>query len=148
MIKIYTDGSYKPSTRQGGYASIILNDNDEVVKVLQQGYINTTNNRMELLGVLNGLEYFKTPKEITIFSDSSYVVNSISNGYVERWISDNDDSKKNMDLWSKILALTKFHKVSFIWVKGHNDNEWNELADTYANISAIVENPKIDLEKL
>lgn len=145
MIKIYTDGSYKPSTNQGGYASIIIND-DKIVKILQQGYINTTNNRMEIMGVLKALEFFKTPQDIIIYSDSSYVVSSISNNYVQRWVSDNDTSKKNMDLWSKILNLSNFHNVKFVWVKGHNDNRWNELADIYANISATVENPQIDLE--
>lgn len=113
MIKIYTDGSYKPSTGQGGYASIILK-NDEVLKILQEGYICTTNNRMELMGVLEGLKYFKTPQNIIIYSDSSYVVNSISGGYVERWILENDDSKKNMDLWSQIYALLNIHNVKFI----------------------------------
>lgn len=83
MIKIYTDGSYKPSTNQGGYASIIIND-DKIVKILQQGYINTTNNRMEIMGVLKALEFFKTPQDIIIYSDSSCVVSSMSNNYVQR----------------------------------------------------------------
>lgn len=73
MIKIYTDGSYKPTTDQGGYASIIT-ENNEVIKILYQGYIHTTNNRAELMGVLYALEYFKEPKDLEIYSDSSYIV--------------------------------------------------------------------------
>lgn len=83
MIKVYTDGSYKPTTDQGGYASIIT-DNDNVVKILYQGYIHTTNNRTELMGVLYALEYFKTPTQLEIYSDSSYIVSSVNNGYVDK----------------------------------------------------------------
>lgn len=82
MIKIYTDGSYKPITNQGGYTSVIT-ENDIVVKVLYEGYIHTTNNRMELMGVLNALKYFKTPMNLEIYSDSNYIVNSINNGYID-----------------------------------------------------------------
>lgn len=83
MIRIYTDGSYKPTTDQGGYSSIITKDN-EVIKILYQGYIHTTNNRAELMGVLNALKYFKTAQNLEIYSDSSYIVNSINNNYVKK----------------------------------------------------------------
>lgn len=83
MYKIYTDGSYKPSTNQGGYSAIIT-ENDQVIKILYYGYVNTTNNRSELRGVLNALKYFKQPVEIEIYSDSAYIVNSINNGYLEQ----------------------------------------------------------------
>lgn len=144
MIKIYTDGSYKPTTKQGGYASVII-ENDKIIKILYQGYIHTTNNRTELMGVLYALEYFKEPTQIEIYSDSSYIVSSINNGHVNRWIAEQDDSKKNMDLWRKINQLLHFHQVKFFWVKGHNHNEFNELADCYANIAAMVINPKEDI---
>ncbi len=146
MIRIYTDGSYKPTTDQGGYASIITED-DKVIKILYQGYIHTTNNRAELMGVLYSLEYFKEPKNLEIYSDSSYIVSSINNGHVYRWIIEQDDSKKNMDLWIKIVDLLHFHKVKFFWLKGHNNNKFNELADCYANIAAIVINPKEDIKQ-
>ena len=144
MIKIYTDGSYKPSINCGGYSAVITH-NDLVIKVLHEGFKNTTNNRMEIMGVLEALKYYKTPMEIEIYSDSSYVVNSINEKHLDRWVAEDDKTKKNMDLWSQIYPLLKLHKVKFIWVKGHNDNEFNELADLYANNSAIVLNPKIDL---
>ena len=97
MYKVYTDGSYKPTTTQGGYASIITK-NDQIVKILYYGYINTTNNRAELLGVLKTLEYFIAPTNLEIYSDSAYIVNNINNGYVEQWIKNKDTTKKNMDL--------------------------------------------------
>ena len=145
MIKIYVDGSYKPSTNQGGYA-VVITHNDLVIKVLHEGFINTTNNRMEIMAVLEALKYFKTPVEFDIYSDSAYVVNSINNGHLAKWISDNDCSKKNMDLWKDVYKFLQKHKVRFFWVKGHNDNEYNELADLYANNSAVILNPKIDLK--
>ena len=147
MIKIYTDGSYKPTTEQGGYASIIT-ENDQVIKILYNGYIHTTNNRAELMGILYALEYFKDSTELEIYSDSSYIVNSINNGHVKRWIEEHDNSKKNMDLWTRISKLLDFHNVTFFWIKGHNNNKFNELADCYANIAAIVINPKEDVKKI
>lgn len=83
MYKVYTDGSYKPVHDQGGYSSIIVKD-DKVIKVLYRGYKHTTNNRQELMGVLEALKYFKMPMELKIYSDSSYIVNSINSGLVEQ----------------------------------------------------------------
>ena len=83
MYKIYTDGSYKPTTKQGGYA-VIITENEQIIKVLYYGYINTTNNRAELQGVLNALKYFKYSAEMEIYSDSAYIVNSINNGCLEQ----------------------------------------------------------------
>ena len=143
MYKIYTDGSYKPTTKQGGYA-VIITENEQIIKVLYYGYINTTNNRAELQGVLNALKYFKYSTEVEIYSDSAYIVNSINNGYLEQWIQNCDETKKNMDLWQEIYQLIHFHNVKFFWIKGHNNNEFNELADCYANIAASVINPEQD----
>lgn len=144
MIKIFTDGSYKPTLNQGGYASIIT-ENNNIIKVLNYGYKNTTNNRMELLGVLSALMYFTVPTKMEIYSDSSYIVNSINNGYVYQWIFEDDSTKKNMDLWIQIVKQLELHDVKFFWVKGHNNHEFNELADCYANISSIVLNPETDV---
>lgn len=83
MIRIYTDGSYKPTTDQGGYASVIT-ENNQIIKILYQGYIHTTNNRAELMGVLYALEYFSEPRHLEIYSDSSYIVSSINNRYVDK----------------------------------------------------------------
>lgn len=143
MIKIYTDGSYKPSTNQGGYASIII-ENDKIIQILQYGFKNTTNNRQELYGVLEGLKYFKTPKDIIIYSDSAYIVNNYNGNYVYNWFLEERNDKKNLDLWKQIIDLCKFHNVKFEWVKGHSTNQFNNLADLYSNISAIIINPKDD----
>lgn len=135
MFECWTDGSYKPSINCGGYSAIITKDG-EIVKKLYRGYKNTTNNRMELLGVLECLKYFTNSEKITIYSDSQYIVSSINNKHLETWIKNNDQSKKNLDLWIPIYELLKFHTVTFIWVKGHNSNKFNELADLYATHSA------------
>ena len=87
---------------------------------------------MELYGVLEGLKYFNTPSQLIIYSDSQYVVGSINNGHLEKWISSNDTSKKNLDLWKQIYMYLQVHNVKFIWVKGHNENQFNEIADLFA----------------
>lgn len=127
----YCDGSYQSSINCGGWASIILEDG-KVIKKLYQGYKNTTNNRMEIRGVLETLKYFKDPVKIKIYSDSQYVVNSIVNKHVYKWFEDQDYSKKNLDLWFELLDLLEYHDVTFEWVKGHEDNEMNNMADMLA----------------
>ena len=135
MFECWTDGSYQPSTDTGGWA-VIITKNKDVIKKLYRGYKHTTNNRMELLGVLECLKFFETPEKITIYSDSQYVVNSINNKHVFKWITENDLSKKNLDLWKQIIDNISKHQVKFVWVKGHNKNEFNELADLYATHAA------------
>ena len=94
----YCDGSFQPKINTGGWASIILKDG-KVIKKLYSGLINTTNNRMELKAVIETLKYFKDPINITIYSDSQYVVNSVVMGWVYAWFEQQDYDKKNMDLW-------------------------------------------------
>lgn len=125
----YTDGSYQDSIKAGGYASIIFDEQGNKVKELYQGFKNTTNNRMEALAVLATLEYFKEPVEITIVSDSMYVVNTIAEDWVGKWYREKDYSKKNLDIWFKILDYLSFHKVTMEWTKGHADNEINNEVD-------------------
>lgn len=127
----YCDGSFQSSINSGGWSSIILK-NGKIVKKLYQGYIGTTNNRMEIMGVLETLKYFKTPINIKIYSDSQYVVNSIVNGHVFKWFKEQDYSKKNLDLWFELVDMLEFHNVTFEWVKGHDNNPMNELADKLA----------------
>ena len=110
--KAYTDGSYQDSIKAGGYASIIFDEKGNLIKELYQGYKNTTNNRMEVLAVLATLEYFKDPVDITIVSDSMYVVNTIAQGWVKKWYDEKDYSKKNLDIWFKILDYLSYHKVT------------------------------------
>lgn len=127
----YCDGSYQSSIEAGGWSSIILKDN-MIYKVLFQGYKHTTNNRCEIRGVLETLKYFKEPVELEIHSDSQYVINSIVNGHAKKWFENQDFEKKNLDLWWELLEALNKHKVTFVWVKGHNGDEYNEIADMYA----------------
>ena len=113
----YCDGSFQSSIESGGWASVILKDG-KIIKKLYQGYKHTTNNRMEIRGVLETLKFFKTPVKIKIYSDSQYVINSIVNRYVYKWF--------------ELIDQLEFHDVSFEWVKGHETNEMNNLVDKLA----------------
>ena len=149
----YTDGSYQDSIKAGGWASIILKDG-KIFKKLYQGLKYTTNNRCELIGVIETLQYFKNPVNITIYSDSQYVVNSVNGGYAFKWIKESDISKKNFDLWFKLVDLLDYHNVTMKWVKGHESNKYNNLADLYCTHSAIClnipedENYKLSIQKI
>lgn len=140
---VYCDGSYQASIEAGGWSVVILKDN-KIIKTLYCGLKHTTNNRMELMGVLEALKYFKTPTKIKIFSDSQYVVNSIINRQVYKWFEEKDFSKKNLDLWFEIIDLLEFHSVEFEWVKGHENNKFNNLADMLAVHAAQCLNLKED----
>ena len=91
---------------------------------------------MEIRGVIQVLKYFEEPVDIEIVSDSQYVISSITGGYAKKWLEEKDFSKKNLDLWFELIDLVEFHNVTFTWVKGHNGDKWNELADTLAVVSA------------
>ncbi|MGN1317911.1 MAG: ribonuclease HI [Lachnospirales bacterium] len=134
-IDIYTDGACSGNPGAGGYGAVLLYG--EYRKELSQGYKKTTNNRMEMLAVIKALEALKEPCEIDLYSDSKYVVDSITKGWVYGWKKKNwikSDKKKalNVDLWERMLELLKIHKVNFIWVKGHADNVENERCDFLA----------------
>ena len=109
-------------------------------KELSQGYKTTTNNRMEALAVIKALEALKEPCEVTLYSDSKYVVDSITKGWVYNWKKKNwikSDKKKalNVDLWERLLPLLEKHNVEFVWVKGHADNVENERCDELARMA-------------
>ena len=137
--KVYTDGSCINNGERGGYAAVICYDGRCVDKIYQ-GYLNTTNNRMELLAVIEVLKYFSNPIELTIISDSQYVVNSINGEYYKKWIKEQDLSKKNLDLWFQLVDLLNYHTVTFQWVKGHNNHSMNEYADRLAQHAATCMN--------
>ena len=128
---VYCDGSYQDSIKAGGWSSVILK-NGKVFKKLYMGLKNTTNNRCEILGVLETLKYFKEPTELEIHCDSHYVINSIINGHAKKWFENQDFTKKNLDLWWELLEQLPRHKTTFVWVKGHNGDQYNELADMLA----------------
>jgi ribonuclease HI len=131
MIKIYTDGAAQGNPGPGGYG-VILKYKD-YVKELSQGFRLTTNNRMELLAVIAGLEAIK--KEgipVTIYSDSEYVVNAVEKGWIWNWEKQNFKKKANTDLWQQYIPLHQKYKPKFIWVRGHAGHPENERCDYLA----------------
>jgi ribonuclease HI len=131
MITIYTDGSSRGNPGPGGYGTILIFGKHR--KELSEGFRLTTNNRMELLSVIIGLEALKSPGEnVTIYSDSKYVVDSVEKGWVIAWEKKGFAGKKNPDLWMRFLKVYRKHKVKFKWVKGHADNPLNNRCDELA----------------
>jgi ribonuclease HI len=131
MIRIYTDGAAQGNPGPGGYGTI-LKFGDKA-KELSQGFRLTTNNRMELLAVIAGLEAIK--KEgipVTIFSDSQYVVNTVEKGWLWNWEKQNFKKKANPDLWERYIPLHKKFKPKFTWIRGHNGHPENERCDYLA----------------
>ncbi len=120
----------------GGYGAVIYDQNHIKIKELKQGYYNTTNNRQEIMSVLAVLEYFTEPVKISFFCDSQYVLNTIEKGWAKKWFENQDYSKKNLDLWYKIINLVEFHDCEWNWVKGHNNNPGNERANFLAQFAA------------
>lgn len=138
-ITIYTDGSAKGNPGNGGYGIVLMSGDHR--KELSQGFKLTTNNRMELLAVIIALESVKKEgSEITIFSDSKYVVDAIEKKWVFGWEKKNFNKKKNPDLWIRFLKVYRMQKVSFVWVKGHSNNKENERCDILAVQAAESKN--------
>lgn len=131
MITIYTDGASSGNPGPGGYGTILLYKNHK--KELSQGYRQTTNNRMELLAVIKGLEALKgTGHQVTVYSDSKYVVDSVEKAWIWNWQTKGFKGKKNVDLWKLFIPLYQKHQVKFKWVKGHHGNPLNERCDELA----------------
>jgi len=129
-VIIYTDGAAKGNPGKGGYGTVLISGNRE--KRLSQGYLLTTNNRMELMAVIIGLEALNQKCNVTIYSDSKYVVDSVEKGWIFGWEKKEFKSKKNPDLWRRFLNIYRNHNVKFQWVKGHAGNKYNEICDQLA----------------
>ena len=136
VITMYTDGSSRGNPGPGGYGVILMMGQHQ--KELSQGYKLTTNNRMELMAVLAGLEAMKKQgQQIKIYSDSQYVVNAVEKGWLNTWIATNfKGGKKNKDLWLRYHHLAKTQFIKFVWVKGHADNPYNNRCDELATSAA------------
>jgi ribonuclease HI len=135
MIKIYTDGAAQGNPGPGGYGTIMKYGSHE--KELSQGYELTTNNRMELMAVIAGLEAIKKPGiPVTIYSDSKYVVDSVEKGWVWGWEKKGFVKKANPDLWKRYIPLHRKYKPKFVWIRGHNGHPENERCDRLAVLAA------------
>ena len=135
-ITIYTDGSSRGNPGRGGYGVILMSGHHR--KELSQGYLKTTNNRMELMAVIAGLKALKKPgMQVTIYSDSQYIVKAVEEKWIDKWIRTNfSGGKKNKDLWLEFYELSKLHSIKFIWVRGHADNPLNNRCDELATAAA------------
>jgi ribonuclease HI len=143
-IIMYTDGSSRGNPGPGGYGTILMFK--EKRKELSQGFRLTTNNRMELMAVIEGLKALKKPGlTIKIFSDSQYVVKAVKEGWLRNWIATNfAKGKKNKDLWLQYDSLAKQHQITFQWVKGHADNPMNNRCDQLATTAADSKDLLVD----
>lgn len=132
-IHIYTDGSALGNPGPGGYGIIIEWVGKNYIKEFSRGFKYTTNNRMELLAVIEALEKLKQhPMDVLVFSDSKYVIEAVDKKWVFGWVKKQFKGKKNPDLWKRFLAIYTQHNVRFQWVKGHNDHPQNERCDHLA----------------
>ena len=145
LVNIYTDGSSRGNPGPGGYGAILIWGN--IKKELSQGYVRTTNNRMELMAVIAALESLKKEDlELHIYSDSKYIVNAVTLGWLNNWIkTDFKGGKKNKDLWTRYYALSKKHIIHFHWVKGHANNALNNRCDVLATEAADSRNLVLDV---
>lgn len=135
-VKIYTDGACKNNPGVGGWGVILLHG--ETKKELFGGEARTTNNRMELTAVIKGLESLKEKCDVTIYSDSKYVINAFTCDWIKNWKRNGwrlgvNKELKNDDLWKALYKLTLQHEITWVWVKGHAGNSYNERADCLAN---------------
>lgn len=134
-VELYTDGACSGNPGIGGWGAVLLYKGKE--KRISGAEANTTNNRMELIAVIEGLKCLKEPCSVKLYSDSAYTVNAFLKGWVYEWqrngFKKSDDKPVlNVDLWQQLLALTQTHRVEFIKVKGHADNEYNNICDKLA----------------
>lgn len=143
-LVIYTDGSSRGNPGPGGYGAIMMYGGKS--KELSAGYRRTTNNRMELLAVIAALEALnREGLNITIYSDSQYVVKAVKEGWLKKWIATNfAGGKKNKDLWLRYHQLAQKHNVRFVWVKGHAENIYNNRCDVLATTAADGKNLLVD----
>ena len=134
-VIIYTDGACSGNPGPGGYGVVLSHEGQQTE--LSQGFRWTTNNRMEILAAIVGLEAIQLPSQVQIYSDSKYLVDAMTKGWVNRWqandwMRNKKEQASNIDLWQRLLPLCQQHQVEFLWVKGHAGHQWNEHCDRLA----------------
>lgn len=153
LVKLYTDGAARGNPDgPGGYGSVLeyLDPNGILhTREYSQGYVKTTNNRMELMAVVAGLEALTVPCNVEVYSDSKYVVDAFNKKWIDSWIAKNwkrgkNEPVKNVDIWKRLLQAKEKHSVTFIWVKGHAGHAQNERCDFLATSAADGANLLVD----
>lgn len=136
-VILYTDGSSRGNPGPGGYGILMEWVGTPYKKEFSGGFRETTNNRMELLAVIEGLKKLKrAPVSVKVVSDSRYVVDAIDKGWIYQWERKHFANRKNSDLWKELLKLIRQHQVTFTWIRGHNDHPQNERCDALAVAAA------------
>lgn len=150
-VTIFTDGAARGNPDgPGGYGAILryVSPKDGTVyeRELSGGYVKTTNNRMELMACIVALEALTKPCDVTLYSDSKYLVDAFNQHWIDGWLKTNwkKQTVKNIDLWKRLLAAKEPHNVTFCWVKGHNNHPENERCDKLATTAADGDNLMID----
>jgi ribonuclease HI len=144
-VHIYTDGAAKGNPGKGGYGVVMELVGTPHKKEFYEGFRLTTNNRMELLAVIVGLEQLKKPNmKVLVVSDSKYVVDSVVKKWVLGWEKKGFVDRKNSDLWKRFLKIYRNHQVDFKWIKGHNNHPQNERCDELAVMASLQKNVSVD----
>lgn len=142
-ITIYTDGAARGNPGPGGYGIVMLSG--EYSKKFNKGFRKTTNNRMELLAIVEALKKLKFENcDITIYSDSKYVIDAVEKKWLDSWIKTDFKKKKNKDIWLEYHKVAQKHNIKFVWVKGHSGNKYNEICDQLAVKASYNPEPLID----
>ena len=145
-VHIYTDGAAKGNPGRGGYGVVMELVGTPHKKEFYEGFRYTTNNRMELLAVIVGLEKLKSPNmKVLVVSDSKYVVDSVLKKWVFSWEKKGFTGKKNPDLWKRFLLVNRKHQVDFKWIKGHNNHPQNERCDELAVFASSQKELSVDV---
>lgn len=145
QVHIYTDGAAKGNPGNGGYGVVMEMVGTNYKKEFYEGFRHTTNNRMELLAVIVGLEKLRSPNmKVLVISDSKYVVDAVEKKWVFGWEKKNFTGKKNPDLWMRFLKIYRKHQVDFKWIKGHNNHPQNERCDQLAVMASGLPNLSVD----
>ena len=152
-VQIYTDGSARGNPDGPGGYGVVLHFTDSSgklhAKTISEGFVKTTNNRMELLAAIMGLEALNRPCQVELYSDSKYLIDAFNQKWIDNWVARNwnrgkSGPVKNVDLWKRLLKAKEPHQVQFVWVKGHAGHPENERCDQMAVAAALGENLRID----